>query len=124
MSAPVLIDVHVNVLRQMGYNTIHEWLQHPDHVYIGRSMLVSGTRIPGSIWANPFKGDDRQAVVQQYYQYVCQNWHYYGPLISTLRGKVLGCWCVGSSTQPTGAQCHGHVLQYLYNTMYPQTPPQ
>lgn len=111
---PTVVDVHVSVLREQGYNSIHEWLQHPQHVYIGRSMLLNGTRIPASPWANPFKGDDRYQVVQQYYQHLCDNWHYYGPMMASLSGKVLGCWCVGSATQPTGAWCHGHILQYLY----------
>lgn len=120
MSIPVVVDVHAAVLRQQGYHDVHEWLQNSQHVYIGRSMLINGKRIPASPWANPFKGDDKQQCVQQYYQHVCHHWSYYGPMISQLKGKILGCWCVGSPNEPTGAVCHGHVLQYIYQQTQPQ----
>lgn len=49
-----VINVKVTQLRKNGYNNLIEWLDNPDHVYIGRhNHYVKGAI--KSKWANPFK---------------------------------------------------------------------
>ena len=74
--------------------------REPYDVYIGRP----------SEWGNPFRvglDGSREDVILKYRVYVKSNQTLMGR-ISTLRGKVLGCWC---SPKP----CHGDVLAELAN---------
>jgi len=99
-----------------GYHTIIEWLQHPDHVYIGRKgiVFIKGERFPiyDSIWTTPYKiGRDgtRAEVVQKYETLMRAKLAVDKELrqaLMQLEGKVLGCWC---APEP----CHGHVLLKL-----------
>lgn len=71
-------------------------------VYIGRGN--------GSIWGNPFsigKDGTREEVIQKYMDYLLTRPDLIDK-ISTLKGKVLGCWC---SPLP----CHGDILAHLAN---------
>jgi hypothetical protein len=64
-------------------------------VYIGRP----------SKWGNPFsigKDGTREEVIGKYRDYLIHHPTLYGEL-STLKGKVLGCWCAP-------LPCHGDVL--------------
>lgn len=92
-------------------------------VYIGRPMYQGGWRLPGSPWANPFrlgKDGDRARVLAQYEAHVRGTPELMAAL-PELRGKRLGCWCVGPRCLvcrgPRGgcahASCHGDVLVKL-----------
>jgi hypothetical protein len=91
--------------------------------YIGRAMYQGGWRLPGSKWANPFKLDQhgsRAAVLLAYETHVRKSPELMAAL-PELRGKRLGCWCVGPRClvchRPRGAcghlSCHGEVLVML-----------
>ena len=69
-----VINVKVNELRKMGYANLVQWLDNPNHVYIGRqNHYVPGAT--GSIWKNPFKVDDygRDGCIQKFKEYLLQN---------------------------------------------------
>jgi hypothetical protein len=62
-----VINVKVEFLRKMGFKNLLEWLEDPQHVYIGRhNHYVPGATT--SVWANPFKVDKygRDGCIQQY----------------------------------------------------------
>src|SRR5579863_1447949 len=68
-------------------------------VYIGRAMYQGGWRLAASKWANPFrlKSEDpraRQKCLQDYETHVRDDAKLMAAL-PELRGKRLGCWCVG-----------------------------
>jgi hypothetical protein len=74
-------------------------------VYIGRTW--GGWR--RSVWANPFRvGRDgtRAECVEKYRAWI-QKRPALLARVGELRGKRLGCWCVGRGA------CHGHVLAEL-----------
>jgi len=78
------------------------------YVYIGRP----------STWGNPFTvGEDgsRVEVIRMYKKWLDSLPHLVIK-VEELRGKVLGCWCVGDPTMSSGScsRCHGEVLlRYL-----------
>lgn len=75
--------------------------REPFDEYIGRP----------SIWGNPFRvGPDgpREAVIEQYRQWLLAQPHLVKLAKVELRGKVLGCWC---APKP----CHGDVLIEIAN---------
>lgn len=74
-----------------------------NYEYIGR---------PG-IWGNPFtigKDGIRKEVIQKYEKYIRNN-KMLMPILYTLKGKYLGCWCKPSA-------CHGDVLVKLIKEKY------
>lgn len=100
-------------------------------VYIGRPAFRGGWQLPGSKWANPFRGDDRREILERYEAYVRSSPELMGALLE-LRGKTLGCWCVGQRCLvcrgPRGkcghASCHGDVLvKLLEEGEAPRAPP-
>lgn len=72
-------------------------------IYIGR---------PGP-WGNPFeigKDGTRDEVIQKFREWILKE-----PLlmqeVSSLKGKILGCWCIKHSGDfPVPYVCHGQVL--------------
>lgn len=75
-------------------------------VYIGR---------PGP-WGNPFvigKDGTRDEVIQKYKSWILKE-DLLMQEIHTLKGKILGCWCVKSSDDLSDKYvCHGQVLAEL-----------
>lgn len=73
-------------------------------VYIGRNNPTY--KLPGSIWANPFKLGPRDlpgATLDNYRKHIKEAIDTGAANIEKLRGKILVCWC---APQP----CHGHIL--------------
>ena len=95
-----VVNVSVKYLRKRGYNTIHEWVKDPNHVYIGRACHYVGMN--KSEWANPFSVAKygREKALLLYREHIEEK--LLGRL-SELEGKELGCWC-----HPE--RCHGDVL--------------
>ncbi|KAL5010202.1 hypothetical protein ScPMuIL_012507 [Solemya velum] len=102
-----VISLKVHSLRKLGYDSLEEWLENPDHVYIGRyNPYVKGAN--ESKWANPFtvrRCPDMDRRIELYEDHVLRDKDLVGSL-HELKGKTLGCWC---APKP----CHGHVLQKL-----------
>ncbi len=99
-----VINVRVANLRKMGYTSLEEWLENPDHVYIGRvCRYVKGAN--DSKWKNPYPLSrySREESLKLYEKWVIKNlWDH----LDQLEGKTLGCWCKPES-------CHGDVLVKL-----------
>ena len=77
-------------------------------VYIGRPCNMGGWKLPGSIWANPYKvGKDGtiEEVLNKYETYVRSRSDLMEK-IKELEGKSLGCWCHPNP-------CHGDILVKL-----------
>lgn len=119
-----VINCKVSYIRP-NYNTIQEWMNHPNHEYIGRRgiVFINKERFPkqDSIWANPFKiGRDgtRDDVLCKYEKLLRDKLYtndvnkaadaaaIYKEDLLKLDGKILGCWC---KPEP----CHGDVLLKL-----------
>ena len=118
-----VINCKVSYIRP-NYNTIQEWMNHPNHEYIGRRgiVFINKERFPkqDSIWANPFKiGRDgtRDDVLCKYEKLLRDKVYTndvnkadaattYKEDLLKLDGKILGCWC---KPEP----CHGDVLLKL-----------
>ena len=118
-----VINCKVSYIRP-NYNTIQEWMNHPNHEYIGRRgiVFINKERFPkqDSIWANPFKiGHDvtRDDVLYKYEKLLRDKLYTndvnkadaattYKEDLLKLDGKILGCWC---KPEP----CHGDVLLKL-----------
>ena len=92
----------------MGYKDLEEWLQNPNHIYIGRNMTMYVKGAEGSKWKNPFtvKKYGRDGCLEKYEEYI-RNSDLINDL-DELRGKVLGCWCYPE-------KCHGNILIELIN---------
>ena len=95
--------------------TYDNWMEDPDHIYIGRKgiVFVNKERYPkkDSIWANIFKIDkntNRDQVIQLYESYIREKIEKEGlqQELLKLEGKKLGCWCYPE-------KCHGGVLLRL-----------
>lgn len=103
MSKTSVVNINQKSLNKMGYANLEEWLQNPDHIYIGRTVrFVKGAK--KSKWANPFspKKYGRDKCIQLYQEYISNNQGLLDDL-TELKGKTLGCWC-----KPLW--CHGDVL--------------
>lgn len=102
-----VVNVSLKNLRSEGYETINEWLEDPNHIYIGKSNRFVG--LSSSIWANPFPVTEEVPVedsLKFYKAHIIES----GLIdkIDELRGKDLGCWC-----NEGNCICHGHVLLQL-----------
>jgi hypothetical protein len=56
-----------NLINLNTVENIHQWLEHPDHIYIGRESIRH--LLDESIWGNPFKigkGKSRDEVIVLY----------------------------------------------------------
>ena len=103
-----LVNIRKKELNKVGYSDLLDWLQDPNHVYIGRrNIYVNGTF--DSKWKNPFsvKKYGRDECIRKYEQYIMNNPKLLNDL-DELKGKILGCWCY---PEP----CHGNVLINLIN---------
>lgn len=115
-----VINCKVSYIRP-NYNNIQEWMNQPNHEYIGRRgiVFINKERFPkqDSIWANPFKiGRDgtRDDVLYKYEKLLRDKLYIndvnkaaaYKQDLLKLDGKILGCWC---KPEP----CHGDVLLKL-----------
>lgn len=129
-----LCDVHVSYIRSRGCENLCKWTDNPQNVYIGRRgiIILNSRRFPekDSIWHNPFKvgkDGDLQTVLNMYYEYITKRLTTEENLyreLGNLKGKCLGCWCVGNdviSITNTPLICHGQILMYLVNYYYPST---
>ncbi|MBL4898475.1 MAG: DUF4326 domain-containing protein [Colwellia sp.] len=92
---------------QNRQNTLLEWLENPNNIYIGRNIHYVKGAI-GSKWKNPFsvKKHGRDECVRLYEEYIHCKLESGELDISELIGKNLGCWCAPE-------QCHGHVLKII-----------
>ena len=102
----------------MGFKDLKEWVNSPNHVYIGRpNRNVDPNQCK---WGNPFTVEDygRDGCIELAREWIVTGINPItgeerigGPLlndIEELRGKNLGCWC-----KPLA--CHGDVLVELLN---------
>jgi hypothetical protein len=97
------------------YNTLQDWLQHPNHVYIGRKVY----RIDGSFqsdWRNPYpvgKQYDLNEALRLYSEYLETETVLRNNARIELKGKTLGCWCAPN-------KCHGDLLKELVDKKEPE----
>ena len=100
-----VINVRVAHLREMGYNSLSQWLEADcNHLYIGRdSRYIKGAK--SNKWENPYPviGNSEQSRIDCINRFkrraVINLWD----CLEELDGKTLGCWC-----KPQ--KCHGDVL--------------
>lgn len=100
-----VINVKKANLNELGYTDLMNWLEDPNHVYIGRNMVFY---VPGAVkskWANPFnvKKYGREECLKLYKEYIMGEKHLMKKIQKELSGKVLGCWCKPEA-------CHGDIL--------------
>jgi hypothetical protein len=109
-----VINVKVAKLRSgcpcchKSYNSLDEWLQHPNHVYIGRRVFHVKASFD-SKWKNPFpvgKKFTRETCLEAFRKYILKDTRLLQDISSELSGKTLGCWC-----HPLA--CHGHILKEI-----------
>lgn len=120
-----LVDVHKKYIAPLD---LRQWMEVSSNVYIGRRGVVfvkvdnGRVRWPpqDSIWANPYKvqsgpvatGYTRDEAIQLYRAYIMRKLDADPELrkkLLELRGKTLGCWCVGDNDCES-ITCHGQVL--------------
>lgn len=122
-----VVNVKVKYIRPK-YDNLEEWIKDKNNVYIGRKGVVFIKRGEGkerfpkadSIWANPFKideknGVDRDKVIELYREYITDKIKKEPELVDELlklEGKNLGCWCVEPNSK---VGCHGNILVELIN---------
>lgn len=91
-------------------------------VYIGRCQHMGGWKLKASKWANPFSAKEYGLAesLRQYELHVREDPDLMAAL-PELRGRTLGCWCVGPKCRTCGGKrgacahedCHGDVLVRL-----------
>ena len=92
----------------LRHENIEEWLQSDRHVYVGRGNAQYG--LHQSKWGNPSKvtkTKDQTEAVEDYKKYLLRRSDL-TKATSSLKGKVLGCWC-----RPD--LCHAQVLHHFGN---------
>ena len=118
MTTTTIVDLRNK--HRPGDGDIFDWLARPQHVYCGRPNIYRIKRdgawmcVPprgtNCKWGNPFKigkNCTEENCLEKYEAYVLSSPELVSEL-SSLRGKVLGCWCIG--TRPF---CHTQVLARL-----------
>lgn len=82
-------------------------------VYIGRACYRGGWQLDGSIWQNPYSVNTygRDEALRRFREYIISRKELMDRL-EELKGKTLGCWCMGSDK---GEPCHGEILIELLN---------
>lgn len=130
-----VVNVQVEYLRKLGYKNLKEWVDDNNkNVYIARRGVILLQLKPGekkrrypekdSIWANPFKIDKNEKNIDKAVDDVVINYEHYireklknNPSLKSdllkLKGKNLGCWCIGRYKN-----CHGNVLVKLINELF------
>lgn len=103
-----VINVKKDCLKTIGYNSLEDWKQDPNHLYIGRNMSFYVKGAEASKWRNPYpvKKYGLDECLKLYEQHI-RSTDLYNQL-PELKGKVLGCWCKPNA-------CHGDVLIKLLN---------
>jgi len=111
-----IINVKVKYIRP-DYDNLSDWMNNPDHKYIGRSgvVFINNQRFPKkqSQWANPFKvkKEGRDKSLELYERWVREKIKKEGvEELKKLKDKVLGCWC-----KPE--KCHGDILIKILNEL-------
>ena len=110
-----VINCKVKELQKRGYNTLLEWTNKPNHLYIGRDMsYYCGEGARGSKWRNPFpiKNYTRDECLQLYEHHVRTS-YLWNDLHELKDVKEFGCWCYPE-------QCHGNVLMKLVKEKFNQ----
>jgi hypothetical protein len=86
-------------------------------VYVGRRLYMGGWRLEESDWANPFTvkqcGSNEEAC-KRYEVWIKTERPDLIARLSTLQGKVLGCWCKPKA-------CHADVLARLADSLAAET---
>lgn len=100
-----LVCIKKNNLNKIGYDNLEQWMENPNHVYIGRDMTFFVKAAVGSKWQNPFsvKKYGRDRCLQLYEKYLENNVDLINNL-HLLENKILGCWC------DENEKCHGQLL--------------
>ena len=106
-----VISVKKENLNKLGYRDLENWLENPNHLYIGRDMSFYVKGANKSKWCNPYnvKKFGLEKCLELYTEYVKES----GLIdqIGELEGKVLGCWCRVDDRPET--VCHGDILVKL-----------
>lgn len=118
-----VVNVRVANLRQSGYQSLEQWMQSENNVYVGRHgrIFIHGDtekkvfNYAASPWHNPYKvGVDGTIddVLNKYYHYLIRLLADENQLnqFKMLKGKNLGCWC-------TPNKCHADVIIYVLNQL-------
>lgn len=111
------VCVKVSELRKQDYSNFEDWLSNKNNVYVGRKGRIwiyfpDNKKIfhyQSSKWCNPFKVTKEMSVdesLEKYTDYLIQSGLIHD--IDELKGKKLGCWCVGNN-------CHAKILTYIAN---------
>jgi len=105
-----VINIKKENLTKHGYDDLQNWLEDPNHIYIGRNMSFYVKGATKSKWNNPFavKKYGRDKCLELYKEYIESNEQLMADL-PELKGKTLGCWC-----HPD--KCHGDILLELLNS--------
>lgn len=108
MSIPKVISIKKKHLVENGHNTLVDWLQDSDHMYIGRNMSFYVPGATASKWKNPYnlKKYSLEESLELYEEHIRSTPDLINA-IPELKGKTLGCWC-----KPN--KCHGDILVKLY----------
>lgn len=115
-STTTVVCVKVGSIRPK-YHTLKEWMDNPNHVYIGRGgiVFIDGARFPkkGSLFANPFKAANADGTdpFEPYLRKRLRDDLAFREEFCQLKGKVLGCWC-----KPK--QCHGDTIARILDTEF------
>lgn len=110
---PTVVCIKKELLKKSGYTDLQNWLEKPNHLYIGRNMEFY---VPGAVkskWANPFslKKFSLEEALDKYEQFVRSK----PELMAALPD-------LGSKVKGTEG-CHGDVLVKLYTEfMQPREP--
>lgn len=111
-----VVNVKVKHIRP-DYDNLKEWMENPNHEYIGRRgvVFIEKERFPkkASQWANPFivKKEGRDKCLEMYECWVRKKIEKEGKdEIKKLKNKVLGCWCCPE-------KCHGDILVKIINEL-------
>jgi hypothetical protein len=115
--------IKVTCLREQGYEDVEEWIETEGNQYVGRGLRVfihtDGEKkayyVKGTKWGNPYKvkkkntenGLTLEECLVKYRQHIFDS----GLIddIEELKGKTLGCWCIGKS------KCHAVILAEIAN---------
>lgn len=111
---PKVISSKKASLKKLGYDSLEQWLQNPNHVYIGRDMTFYVKGAVGSKWQNPFptKKYELGESLRLFEEYLMSDTKLLAD-IHELKGKDLACWC--KNGEKSDERCHGDLLLKLAN---------
>ncbi len=112
--SPKVISSKKSCLKKLGYNSLEQWLDEPNHIYIGRDMQVYVKGANGSKWKNPFsvKKYGLDECIRLFEEYLMSNKELLKDIYE-LKGKDLACWC--KNGECADERCHGDLLLRLAN---------